>query len=287
MSDAVAERVKRYILDGSDADLRRLLGIAQICEAAARSAFARVGVEEGWRAIECGCGPIGALPVLAEMVGPSGTVMGIDFVESTVERARSLTAELALNNVEVRVGDVNSPEFGALVRGAFDVAFTRCFLMHQRDAGETLTRIAEVVRPGGWVVIHEPLRSPPPRSHPQVDALGGYWEMLHEVIESAGARAHSVDDLPAAARAAGLELVQLSGFFVPLEPAIGFDLHAATAAAMRDRAVGSGIATGRYIDEVVAELRAGIAGRYEWVSSPFYLDLTLRKPVADLHQPTG
>ena len=30
MAEAVAERVRRYILDGGDEDLRRLLGIAEI-----------------------------------------------------------------------------------------------------------------------------------------------------------------------------------------------------------------------------------------------------------------
>jgi hypothetical protein len=29
MADAIAERVRRYILDGSDEDLRRLLGVAE------------------------------------------------------------------------------------------------------------------------------------------------------------------------------------------------------------------------------------------------------------------
>lgn len=63
MADAISERVNRYILDGSDADLRRLLGISQISGEMARSAFRRVGIQEGWKAIDCGCGPIGGLAV--------------------------------------------------------------------------------------------------------------------------------------------------------------------------------------------------------------------------------
>jgi hypothetical protein len=49
MAEAVAERVRRYILDGSDEDLRRLLGIAEISAEMARAAFRRVGVQQGWR----------------------------------------------------------------------------------------------------------------------------------------------------------------------------------------------------------------------------------------------
>lgn len=199
-----AAQTERYILDGSDADLRRLLTISQLTEDAARATLNRVGVQRGWRALECGCGPIGALPVIADMVGPGGQVVGVDFVESTVERARSVVAQLGLSNVEVRVSDVNAPDFPTLVGDPVDLAFTRCFLMHQSDLTETIRRIAAVVRPGGWIVAHEPMRTPAPRSHPQLDALATYWELIHKVMESAGAPARTVDDLSAAATAAGL-----------------------------------------------------------------------------------
>jgi len=60
MAEAVTERVRRYILNGSDEDLRRLLGIAEISAEMARAAFRRVGVQPGWTAIDCGCGPSAA-----------------------------------------------------------------------------------------------------------------------------------------------------------------------------------------------------------------------------------
>src|SRR5262249_52436355 len=75
MAEAIAERVKRYILNGGDEDLRRLLGIAETTQEMARSAFRRVGMQQGWQAIDCGCGPIGGLAVMAEMVGPAGRVV--------------------------------------------------------------------------------------------------------------------------------------------------------------------------------------------------------------------
>jgi SAM-dependent methyltransferase len=215
--------------------------------------------------------------VLAELVGPSGQVVGVDFAEAGVDRARSVIAELGLDNVDVRVGDVNSPDLGALVAGPVDLAFTRCFLMHQGDPAQTLARIAEIVRPGGWIVAHEPMRSPSPRAHPHVDALGTYWEVMLKVMEAAGASPRTVDDLPAAARAAGLEIVRLSGFFVTLEPAVGFELHAASAVAIKDRAVKAGIATATDIDDLAGELRAASREPYGWVTSPFYLDLAARK----------
>jgi len=41
MAEAVAERVRRYILDGSEQDLRRLLSISEVTAEMARAAFGR------------------------------------------------------------------------------------------------------------------------------------------------------------------------------------------------------------------------------------------------------
>jgi len=280
MAEAIAERVRRYILDGSDADLRRLLGIAETTQEMARSAFRRVGMREGWHVIDCGCGPIGGLAVMAEMVGPAGRVVGVDFSEPTIERARSVVAELQLGNVELFAGDIH--ELGAaVVGGPFDLACTRIFLMHQPDPVGTLTQIARLLRPGGWIVAQEALRSPPPRSHPNLEALGAYWELAHELLERVGGVPHdSVDALAGSARAAGREVVDVYGDFGIIEPELGFDLHASTLQSAKERAVASGIATGQQIDDLVSELRAAKSGSYEWVSLPFFLHLTLRKPVA-------
>ena len=277
MADAIADRVSRYILDGSDDDLRRLLGIAQVLEGMASRALQRVGIEKGWSAIECGCGPIGGLPVLAELVGPGGRVLGIDFGEPTVERARSIVATLALENVQVIAADVHDVDVDEL-GGPFDLAYTRCFLMHQRDPTHTLVRIAELVRPGGWIVAQEPLRNPPPRSHPHLEALSTYWELMHQLTARVGVPDFAVAGLPQAARAAGLEVLEIDGFFRLTQPDQGFGLHAGTVAAMRDRAVELGVASEEEIDGTLAVLRAAKSEPYEWVSSPFYLDLALRKP---------
>jgi SAM-dependent methyltransferase len=279
VADAIGERVTRYILDGSDGDLRRLLGIAQVLEAMAGRAFQRVGIEKGWSAIECGCGPIGGLAVLAELVGPSGRVMGVDFGEATVERARSIVATLELENVQVIAADVHDVDVDEL-GGPFDLAYTRCFLMHQSDPTHTLARIAQLVRPGGCIVAQEPLRHPPPRSHPHLEALSTYWELLHQLTARVGVPDFAVADLPQAARAAGLEVLEIDGFFKLIEPDQGFGLHAGTLAAMRDRAVRLGVASEEEVDRTLATLSAAKSEAFEWVSSPFYLDLALRKPSA-------
>jgi ubiquinone/menaquinone biosynthesis C-methylase UbiE len=69
------------------------------------------GMQEGWHVIDCGCGPIGVLALMAELVGPAGRVVGVDFSEPAIQRARSVVAAWQLGNVELFAGDIH--ELGA------------------------------------------------------------------------------------------------------------------------------------------------------------------------------
>jgi SAM-dependent methyltransferase len=277
MIESVEARVRRYILDGTDQDLGRLLSISQVSADMARRAFRRVGVQERWTAIDCGCGPLGGLAVLAEAVGPGGRVVGVDFNEAAVQRARTVASTLGLTNVEVVAGDLHDLD-PATLGGPFDLAYTRLFLMHQANPVRTLRQIAALLRPGGWLVAQEALRTPPPRSHPDLAALGDYWELVHRLRDRVGVPEGAVEDLPRSAREAGFEVCETSGSFMTVTPALGFELHASTMAAARERAIGAGVATEQHIDELALSLRAAKSGTYEWVSSPFFLELILRKP---------
>jgi ubiquinone/menaquinone biosynthesis C-methylase UbiE len=137
MAEDVTERVSRYILDGSDQDLRRLLIASELGAEAIRTAFRRVGVQHGWNVIDCGCGPLGGLAVLAEMVGPGGRVVGVDVSPAAAQQARAVVSALELGNVEVVAGDLHDLDAAAL-GGPFDLAFTRAFLTHQADPVRTL-----------------------------------------------------------------------------------------------------------------------------------------------------
>ena len=171
---------------------------------------------------------------------------------------------------------MSTTSMGKLWEARSPCALTRLFLMHQPDPAQTMQRIAALLRPGGWMIVHEPLRSPPPRSSPPLDALTTYWELLYDMVEALGAPQGSVDALARRARDSGLEVVETSGFFQVVPPELGFDLHATPIAATKSRAIQSGVASGNEIDALERALRAAKDGGYDWVTTPFFLALTLR-----------
>jgi SAM-dependent methyltransferase len=281
MADSIAERISRYVLDGGDEDLRRLLGISELMADHTRAVIMRTGIKPGWNVIECGCGPLGALGVLAELVGSQGRVVGIDFHEASVARCRSVLEMLHVDNGEVVVGDIHDVDPKEL-GGPFDLAYSRCFLMHQSDPVATLAAIGKLVRPGGWIVAQEPLRYPPPISHPRVPAQERYWELMYRAMESNGIPSFSVEELPRSAQAAGLEVVDTDGYYrVSLDAVRTLDLHMTTLTASRLQIVAAGVATDAEVDALLAEIRAAMAEDHTWSTSPFFLDLVMRIPGRD------
>ncbi len=100
---------------------------------------------------------------------------------------------------------------------------------------------------------------------------------MYELVHRAGAPAGVVEDLPRSAREAGFEVAAMSGSFTIDDPELVFEIHAATLAAARERGTQLGIAAER-IDNLARDIQAAKGSGYEWVSTPFFLDLTLRKP---------
>jgi hypothetical protein len=121
---------------------------------------------------------------------------------------------------------------------------------------------------------------PDPAIAPHLEALTGYWDLIYESLDPAGVSPGTVEDLPRSAREAGFEVAGMSGCFQTGDPGL-FEVHAATLAAARERATGLGIAADR-IDDLIRDIRAAKDGGCQWMSSPFYLDVTLRKPTVAL-----
>jgi demethylmenaquinone methyltransferase / 2-methoxy-6-polyprenyl-1,4-benzoquinol methylase len=104
-------------------------------------------LEPGGRALDVACGTGDLAIELARRVGPSGTVVGSDFSEAMLERAREKSAAVRwewANALELPYGD-----------DEFDAATVGFGARNFSDLDRGLAELARVVRSGGRVVVLE------------------------------------------------------------------------------------------------------------------------------------
>jgi SAM-dependent methyltransferase len=142
----------QYFLGYREAEQKRLQRQAEELAHEARALFDQIGFGAGAQVVEIGCGPRGCLDLLAERVGPSGRVVGVERSEDAVRLAKQLVTDRGLGNVEVRRGDARAT---GLPRGAFDVATARLVLVNVPQPEEIVAEAVALVRPGGVVAFHE------------------------------------------------------------------------------------------------------------------------------------
>lgn len=125
------------------------------------------GLSRGMKVLDAGTGAGDVAMIAAELVGPTGTVVGVDVDGAILDVARGRAREAGLGNVTFHTGDV-----GALdLDGDFDAVVGRFVLMHLRDAAGALRRLAGFLRPGGLVVFQEPYLVAPWLSFPASGTL--------------------------------------------------------------------------------------------------------------------
>jgi ubiquinone/menaquinone biosynthesis C-methylase UbiE len=99
----------------------------------------------GERVLDIGCGFGDTSQQIAGLVGPDGSVLGIDAAERFVETAREEAQEAGLGNVRFMVGDVQATTF----EERFDYAFSRMGTMFFANPVVALRNVREAMEPGG------------------------------------------------------------------------------------------------------------------------------------------
>src|SRR5262245_66535061 len=107
-----------YLLGYRRAEQERLQEQARQLADESAWLFDQLAIASAARVVELGCGPHGCLDLLAQRVGPSGTVIGVERSGDAVELARAMVREQDLGNVEIVHGDARAT---GLPRGEFDL----------------------------------------------------------------------------------------------------------------------------------------------------------------------
>lgn len=141
-----------YLFGHSAGETDRLLRQARLFGPYTRRLLEDAGIAAGMRVLDVGTGAGDVSLILADMVGASGTVMGIDINAELLETARARADAAGLRNVTFTVGDAAS----VALDDDFDAVVGRCVLFFIKDRLSMVRRLAAHVRPGGVIAFQEP-----------------------------------------------------------------------------------------------------------------------------------
>ncbi len=177
------------------------------------AAMARAAIATGERVLDVGCGCGQTSLQLAERVGDSGAVVGIDISAVMLERAQARAKEAGHSNLEFRNVDAQIEPFTA----SFDRLFSRFGVMFFAEPEKAFANLLTALRPGGrltcvtwralgenpWMMVplaaaakHLPPSGPPPdptapgpfafADSTRVEAIlaaAGFEEIAHEAVD--------------------------------------------------------------------------------------------------------
>jgi SAM-dependent methyltransferase len=144
---ALADGTTGLLGDSASRDYsRKLRQFNAFAEPELRSLIGGVGLKQGMRIVDAGCGTGEALAWLFDRVKPSGSVIGFDLSAAHVRAARTLAGL----RIEVLQGDLEAPPVAA---GSIDFIWCVNTVNHLRDPLGGISRLATLLRPRGRIAL--------------------------------------------------------------------------------------------------------------------------------------
>lgn len=114
------------------------------------TAFAQI--KEGDTVVDLGSGAGNDVFIAREITGDKGKVIGIDFTDVMIEKARANNDKLGFNNVEFRYGDIeNLP----ITSNSTDVIISNCVLNLVPNKQKAFGEIFRTLKPGGHLSVSD------------------------------------------------------------------------------------------------------------------------------------
>src|SRR5262249_11000514 len=167
-----------YALGYSEREHQRLISQANFFGELTEGLFRRAGLAPGMRVLDVGCGAGDVSLLAAALVGPSGSVLGVDRAAGWVALARERARAAGLEAVDFREGELATLD----VEGQFDTLVGRLVLMYLPDPAAVLAHLLRFVRPGGLVIFQE-MDAGMGRSVPDAPLFQTCGELIRETLQ--------------------------------------------------------------------------------------------------------
>jgi 2-polyprenyl-3-methyl-5-hydroxy-6-metoxy-1,4-benzoquinol methylase len=157
------------------------------------------GIVPGMRVLDVGCGAGDVSLLLAEAVGPDGTVAGVDVDPAILKLARARAAGAGFANVSFRAGDLEDLRLDEPV----DAVVGRLILLHVKDPATAVRALSRLVRPGGVVTFQE-INMPRCRAVPPTPLAARYIDWIIGAFRAIGVNPNLGEQVASLLAEAGL-----------------------------------------------------------------------------------
>ena len=238
-----------YPLGSTDSERTRLQRQAELMRPATERLFRTAGIGLAMRVLDIGSGAGDVALIAGELVGPSGTVLGIDRDLTSVEAATHRVQALGAQHVAFMVADID--EYLADI--PFDAVVGRLVLMYSPDPIASIRNLARSLRSGGVVAFLEGTGNDDMETSwhhwPDTPLLAEVYSWFGACYGAANVQTKVGLRLPAWMRAAGLEpqpICEATAMVVEGRDAAEFT--AAGVRSMLPMIEANGIATAEHVD---------------------------------------
>ena len=248
----------RYALGHRPEELARLDRQAAAIEGPTRLLLQAASLAPGTRVLDLGTGLGHVAQIVGEIVGPAGSVLGIDRSGDAIAVARERAQKAGAAHLTFEEGDAREWRAAA----PFDAIVGRLLLFHVPDPVDVVRHHLHNLRPGGeFIAIDFDIGAA--RGEPAVPIFVDALRWVHEAFRAAGAWPRIGARLGTILERAGLSRVSTLGIqaYVPPHDPYGSALLAGVVRSLAPAIVSHGIATAEEMDIATLEQRMAEAIR--------------------------
>jgi ubiquinone/menaquinone biosynthesis C-methylase UbiE len=184
----------------SDSELKRLIWQGELLRANTERLLEMAQISRGMRVLDVGCGAGGVALMAAELVGPSGSVIGVDRSAKALAVAETRAEAAGLSWVtftQASLEELTADE-------SFDAVVGRYVLFHQTDPVGFLRAAGRHIGRSGVIAFHEPNMARPAPSVPEVPLWRQVDEWCKQALTSVAPHADAGSRMVELFSAAGL-----------------------------------------------------------------------------------
>lgn len=140
-----------YVMGHPTGEEQRLQRLGQLQSASTRHLLTQAGIAPGMKVLDVGSGAGDMALLLADLIGPTGTIVGVDVYQKVLKTARARLQAAGFERATFLAADIRE----AVLEDDFDAVVGRNVLMYVANPAEVLRLCASHLRPGGIVAFQE------------------------------------------------------------------------------------------------------------------------------------